>query len=140
MDLGVIPYLEEEASIAQSGDFKDPFFFNETTYEPPVPQIKYVSVNPSRAPSEPPTARPPAPAPPRKSITLLYQGMMVRPDGQTVALIREQSSGRTLAISNGASLHGWAVSAITMQSVEIALPSKAAGRLLIGKPQSFSEE
>jgi hypothetical protein len=66
--------------------------------------------------------------------------MIVKPDGRTVALIRDEGTGRTRALSSGSRLDGLGVGAIAMDKVEIVTGSNSTATLTIGKPQSFPED
>lgn len=139
VDLGVLAFINEQLAIAGKYVRRDPYFHE---FEPrrisevsaPGPLVEVVD-----APVEPPRLSPPPPPSGPKMVTLLYHGMVVRPDGKTVAILENKDTGRSFSLTNGAVVGAYQVQNIAMKEIELSRSDGTPVILNLGSPQAIPE-
>jgi len=97
-----------------------------------------------RPPPRPrPDTRPeprPQPPPPAKEVPLLFRGIMLRPDGQAMALIENQETKRQRFYGPGDPFLGGTVERVDAESVAVKRPGGGTAILPRGQPVRVREE
>ena len=143
-DLGVLAFLRAEHDRGL-GSIGDPFSGPARPKPVPIPTKPQPTPVPAPAatagnptPQSTPTVAP-APQVAARTVTLSYRGSIVRPDGRTVAVIEEPSSGHSGVFTNGAVAFGVRIANIGLDGVDLRQPGGSNAPLAVGKSGVFVE-
>ena len=132
--IGLLDYVDEQLCLSSTGTLGNPFFY---VAQRPPPKAEPPKVEPPKA--EPPKVTPPPPKPQPKYVSVVYRGMMVRPDSQVMALVEDQGAKRTGFRKTGESLHGARIESVDAKEMKLTLKDGSTLSLTLGEPKLIPE-
>ena len=131
--LGITSFLQAQLSLDWAHFTGDPFSYAlRATRRSPVrrPTRPVVTTTTNNNVSRPSKTR---------TISLVYKGMMVRPDGRTVAIIEDKGTKKVSFCPKGEVVQGFEIGEIGLKKVTVVAPDGAVVPLELGEAGVFKE-
>lgn len=145
--LGLLAYLDQQLAAGEAMAVKDPFAGARRPARPSPPSTNVVVVvtHPPKA-VEPvtPVAAVPMPAPPvaapkaPETFELQYLGVMTRPDGRIMALVRDSKAGTTAFYAPGSVVRGVRLGRLTADAASVIGADGTIRVVKVGESATFT--